>query len=216
MLRGLRAARPPIEKTTQEEVEETLAGLWAMTPSGRHLRRGGRHLAPVRLSRSTISLRRAAVALAVSALIAVGSGLWFPRATSNASVGDDTASEPIRVRTVTSTGDRDALRAPTTRICPIDWRQSTWHVKQLIRCAAEHHGILPRKALYIAWRESRYQPGAYNPTGRAAGIYQHLLKYWPDRAADYGFANWSAFNARANIFVTMRMVRRYGWDPWAI
>jgi hypothetical protein len=111
---------------------------------------------------------------------------------------------------------RDAPRLAATRICPIDWRQSTWHVKQLIRCAAAHHGINQEKALYIAWRESRYRPTAYNEYGRAAGIYQHLLRYWPGRAADYGFKDWSPFNARANILVTMRMVREYGWTPWAM
>jgi hypothetical protein len=110
---------------------------------------------------------------------------------------------------------RDARPAGTaTRVCPIDWRQSTWHVKQLIRCAAGHFGISQEKALYIAWRESRYRPSAYNSGGPAGGLYQHLLKYWPRRAADYGFQNWSVFNARANIFVTMRMVRQYGWTPW--
>jgi hypothetical protein len=109
---------------------------------------------------------------------------------------------------------RDDVRTISSRICPIDWRQSTWHVKQLIRCAASYHGVSQRKALYIAWRESRYRPSAYNAYGRAAGIYQHLLKYWDGRAEEFGFENWSAFNARANIFVAMRMVRRYGWSPW--
>ncbi|HET9250011.1 MAG TPA: hypothetical protein VFP13_08755 [Actinomycetota bacterium] len=103
----------------------------------------------------------------------------------------------------------------STRICPIDWRQSTWHLKQLIKCAASHHGVSREKALYVAWRESRYRPSAYNPNGPAAGIYQHLLKYWPERAEDFGFKNSSPYNARANIIVTMRMVRRYGWSPWA-
>jgi muramidase (phage lysozyme) len=70
------------------------------------------------------------------------------------------------------------------------------------------------KALYVAWRESRYRPSAYNATGDAAGIYQHLVRYWPQRAEVYGFKNWSPFNARANVFVTMRMVRHYGWAPW--
>jgi hypothetical protein len=110
---------------------------------------------------------------------------------------------------------RDAHhRTGATKICPIDWRQSTWHVKRLIRCVAAHYGINQEKALYIAWRESRYRPSAYNGAGPAGGLYQHLLRYWPDRAADYGFADWSIFNARANVFVTMRMVRQYGWTPW--
>ena len=109
---------------------------------------------------------------------------------------------------------RDEIRAPVSRVCPIDWRQSAWHVKQLVRCAAAHFGVGRDKALYVAWRESRYRPSAYNAAGDAAGIYQHLLKYWPRRAAVYGFKDWSPFNARANIIVTMRMVRHYGWAPW--
>jgi soluble lytic murein transglycosylase-like protein len=109
---------------------------------------------------------------------------------------------------------REVSRSTRTRICPIDWRQSSWHVKRLIRCAATHFGISREKAIYIAWRESRFRPTAYNPAGDAAGIYQHLRKYWPDRADMFGFPDRSAFNARANIIVTMRMVRHYGWDPW--
>jgi hypothetical protein len=109
---------------------------------------------------------------------------------------------------------RDTRQATGSQLCPIDWRRSTWHVKQLIRCAATHYSISRRKAIYIAWRESRFQADAYNRTGGAAGIYQHLLRYWPQRAEDYGFPEWSAFNGRANIMVTMRMVRRIGWGPW--
>jgi hypothetical protein len=154
------------------------------------------------------------VAAAIAILIAAASTVGFPRATSNASVGRVHPPEEISLRAVAvvgaiSTGDG-------SRLCPIDWRQSTWHVKKLIRCAAEHYDVGKRKALHIAWRESRYRADAYNRAGRAAGIYQHLLKYWPDRAQAYGFAEWSPFNARANIFVTIRMVRDDGWGPWAL
>jgi hypothetical protein len=41
-----------------------------------------------------------------------------------------------------------------------------------------------------------------------------MLEYWPGRAAAYGFPGWSAFNARANIIVTMEMAQRDGWGPW--
>jgi hypothetical protein len=104
--------------------------------------------------------------------------------------------------------------AEPTRICPIDWRRSTWHVRKLIRCAAEHHGLSPRRSLYVAYRESRYFPRAYNETSCAKGIFQHLCRYWASRAEAFGFPERSAFNARANIFVTMRMVKRSGWGPW--
>lgn len=102
-----------------------------------------------------------------------------------------------------------------SRVCPIDWRKGTKQVKRLIICA-EHRWSVPggaAKALAIADRESHYYPHAYNPSG-AEGIYQHMKSLWPDRAFTYGFKGWSAFDARANIIVTMRMVHRGGWGPW--
>ena len=57
------------------------------------------------------------------------------------------------------------------KVCPIDWREGTWHVKKLIRCAAHHWGVPggADKALYIAHRESRFDPGAYNSYSRRQG-----------------------------------------------
>jgi soluble lytic murein transglycosylase-like protein len=99
-------------------------------------------------------------------------------------------------------------------VCPIDWRRGTYQVKRLIRCAAHYYGVQADKALVIARRESRFRPRAYNAWSCAKGIYQHLCRYWAGRADHYGFDGWSAYNARANIIVSMRMVRRYGWQPW--
>ena len=100
------------------------------------------------------------------------------------------------------------------KICAIDWRAGRREVKHLIRCAANHWGVNPDKALTIAHRESLFDPDAYNSWSCAKGIYQHLCRYWPERAYDYGFKGRSAYNARANIIVTMKMVRHYGWAPW--
>jgi hypothetical protein len=160
----------------------------------------------------TTMIRKCRALIAASILTAVI--MSFPRATSSEAVV--ATNLPRATTTEAMMIQRDQVRVVSSKICPIDWRQSAQHVKRLIRCAAEHHGVSTSTALYIAWRESRYRPSAYNAAGGAAGIYQHLLKYWPDRAADFGFKDWSAFNARANIMVTMRMVRQYGWDPWAL
>lgn len=103
----------------------------------------------------------------------------------------------------------------SAKVCDYDWRKGTFQVKQLIRCAAEHWNVPGGAdlALYIADRESHFYPNAYNPSG-CAGIYQHSLHYWPGRATSFGFHGWSAYNARANIIVTMRMVSDGGWGPW--
>ncbi len=114
------------------------------------------------------------------------------------------------------------LRAPSTltlpshRVCPIPWRRGPNEVRRLIVCAANHWRVPggATTAVAIAWRESRFSPQASNPSG-AEGIYQHLRRYWPSRAAAFGFPGRSAFDARVNIIVTMKMVRRLGnWSPW--
>jgi hypothetical protein len=155
------------------------------------------------------AIRTLAVVLAVSGVIAAATAVAFPRATSSASIGHPAAPDTMIVRSSERSVDE-------TRVCPIDWHTGPWHVKRLISCAAAHFGISRDRALYVAWRESRFDPSAFNADGPAAGVYQHLLRYWPDRAARYGFASASPYNARANIFVTMRMVRRVGWWPWAL
>jgi hypothetical protein len=108
-------------------------------------------------------------------------------------------------------------RAIPRPICPIDWQRGPFYVRRLVLCAATYYHVPggPAKALAIADRESRLYPRAYNRYSGAMGIYQHLARYWPGRAAAYGFRGWSGFNARANIIVTMKMVKQLGgWWPW--
>jgi soluble lytic murein transglycosylase-like protein len=147
---------------------------------------------------NAIRLRRAiAATLFLTATLTI-----LPASTGAAAPID---SDGSRLMTTTST---------TTRLCPIDWRRGRAYVKDLIRCAARHYGINVDKALYVADRESNFHPDAYNSWSCAKGLYQHLCRYWPERAETYGYEGRSAFNGRANIMVTMRMVKRNGWSPW--
>ena len=100
------------------------------------------------------------------------------------------------------------------KICDIPWRDGVTQVKRLIRCSAHHWHVNVDKALAIANRESHFRPRAYNSYSCASGLYQHICGYWPDRAFKFGFKGRSAFNGRANIIVTMKMVSRVGWGPW--
>jgi hypothetical protein len=143
--------------------------------------------------RRAIRLRRALVATLILTAILTS----FSAASANAATLESTRTTSV-----------------STKVCSVDWRKGRYYVKKLIRCAAHHYGVSPDRALYIAHRESDFTPKAFNDWSCAKGIYQHLCRYWPGRARTYGFNDWSAFNARANIMVTMRMVRRYGWGPW--
>jgi hypothetical protein len=103
------------------------------------------------------------------------------------------------------------------RICDHDWRQGTWHIKQLIKCAARHWDSpgTPLKAIEVAHCESNLEPSAHNPNGYA-GLFQQATQYWPDRADHWGQPDRSVFNGRANVIVSVRMAASTNsWSAWA-
>jgi hypothetical protein len=113
--------------------------------------------------------------------------------------------------------------AHASGICEYQWWKrnggySVYQVKRTIRCAVAHYPVPggTRKALYIAWRESRYDPYAVNPNGRYKGIYQQGISWWQGRYRTYGFPYLRdrILNARTNIIVSIRMAHRHGWAPW--
>jgi hypothetical protein len=110
----------------------------------------------------------------------------------------------------------NAVTGTMDTVCRIDWRTSRFQVKRLIKCVAGYYHVNADRALYVARRESRYDPRAFNASSCAKGLFQHLCRYWPERADAYGFDDWSAYNGRANVFVTIKMVKRYGWGPWGL
>ena len=91
-------------------------------------------------------------------------------------------------------------------------------VEQIIVDAANKHGIDPKYALDIARCESSLNPNAVNynyyENGNPSGLFQHISGYWPARAAKYGYAGASVFDATANANVTMAMWRDGGMGLW--
>jgi hypothetical protein len=113
--------------------------------------------------------------------------------------------------------------AKAAGVCEFPWQTksggySEWQVKRIIKCAVAHYPVAggAHKALYIAWRESRYDPYAVNPNGRFKGIYQQGISWWQTRYKTYGFRYLpdKILNARTNIIVSIRMAHQHGWGPW--
>lgn len=107
-------------------------------------------------------------------------------------------------------------------------------MQALIRCVFNvmDIGAQVPTAFAIAERESSYWPWARNPNSDSAchpwgtnpygscGLFQHLARYWPARAHSY-LPDWAFKNphpgirqARANVWVTARMVKASGWCHW--
>jgi len=118
--------------------------------------------------------------------------------------------------TLTTTDIAREARLVRRTVCDYDWQKSTYQLKRLIRCAARRWDVSGggRKALSVARCESGFDPDAYNPGGYA-GVYQQATRYWPTRARTYGFRDYSVYNGRANVIVSVRMAHRGGWGPWS-
>jgi hypothetical protein len=64
---------------------------------------------------------------------------------------------------------------------------------------AHFAGDLVDQALSIIRCESYGDPDAVNPVSGAAGLFQHLPRYWPERAAAAGYPGASVYDPEANI-----------------
>ena len=157
--------------------------------------------------------RSFAAALMLTLLLTAASLISAAGASASAGSGDGTNNGSVSTGT---TSDSTTARMLSRRICDIDWKRSTFQLKRLIRCAARRWDVAggPDKAVRVARCESHLDPHAYNPGGYA-GVYQQATRYWPTRATTYGFHDYSVYNGRANIMVSIRMAHRGGWTPWA-
>jgi hypothetical protein len=113
-------------------------------------------------------------------------------------------------------GTAGAANAVPGKVCDFDWTKGTWHVRQLIKCAAERWDSpgTPADAVAVAECESKLRPDAYNPNGYA-GLFQQAVSHWPERAERWGQPGRWVFNGRANIIVSIRMAASLGsWSAW--
>lgn len=78
-----------------------------------------------------------------------------------------------------------------------------------MRQAARKYGLDENNFVRIAKCESTLNPNvvnySYNENGHPSGLFQHISGYWPARAAKYGYAGASVFDATANANVTAAM-----------
>lgn len=88
---------------------------------------------------------------------------------------------------------------------PVKPTDAVW----LIKYYAKKHWVNEKLALNIAGCESGYR-NVKNKNSSAQGIYQHIARYRPARAAKYGWKWQPSSNIEANIDVSIQMIR----DQW--
>ena len=95
---------------------------------------------------------------------------------------------------------------------------SCWHHdkrKRVARCfirrAATHFHQSRRQAYYIAWRESRYNWRATNPSSGTAGLYQFASGTWEHTP----YKRHSRYNPRWASLAAMWMWKHGGYSHWS-
>jgi hypothetical protein len=141
----------------------------------------------------------------------------FNRPTMRRALVAALASASLLAPAATSATNAEARSVPL-RVCEYEWQRGTWHIKQLIRCAASRWSVPGGavKAIEVGDCESHLDAGARSSGGSYAGLYQQSTRYWPSRATRFGQGDRSVFNGRANIIVSIRMAHADGsWSTWA-
>lgn len=102
---------------------------------------------------------------------------------------------------------------------PVQSASSGSDIEIIVRHAALAHGINPDYFVKVAKCESGLNPNAINhnyfENGNPSGLFQHLSGYWPARAAKFGYAGASVFDAVANANVTAAMFAEGDSGLWA-
>lgn len=73
------------------------------------------------------------------------------------------------------------------------------------------------RAIGIIACESKGDPRARNPRSGASGLFQHMPRYWDERASGAGFPGASIFDPEANVAAAAYLIYEHpggGWQHW--
>jgi soluble lytic murein transglycosylase-like protein len=109
--------------------------------------------------------------------------------------------------TVAAPSPRVLAPAPAPAPRPVE----EWRSLVSAYFAPEHVDL----ALKIISCESGGDPNAQNPSSGAAGLFQHIPRYWDARAASAGMPGASIFDPIANVAASAYLAYSDGWGHWS-
>ncbi len=135
-------------------------------------------------------------------------GLGFARATDEPAVGVpivEESAEPTSDETSADSESTGTIAAPSS-----GWL-SEIEVRELVTLYFAPEDI--NRAVSIAWCESRFDPNAQDLKTGGIGLFNHLPGYWPDRAANAGFAGSELTDAEASTAAAAwEVYNGAGWE----
>jgi hypothetical protein len=105
----------------------------------------------------------------------------------------------------------EAEAAAGTIASPSSGWLSEVEVRALVELYFEPQDV--NRAVRIAWCESRFDPGATDLRTGGVGLFNHLPRYWDERAANAGFAGVAATDAQAaTAAAAWEVYNGAGWE----
>ena len=129
--------------------------------------------------------------------------------------GQATAAESdVATATTVASEQETAAAEQSTETITSDGWLSQVQVRALV---AEYFAAEDvNKAVRVAWCESRFNPASTNLRTGAVGLFQHLPKYWAERAESAGFPDADATDPEASTAAAAWAVyNEGGWDTFA-
>lgn len=127
----------------------------------------------------------------------------------------DRAWKPIVVTTTTTTVPKPAptrAAAPARAPAPPPAPRPVEEWRSLVSSYFAASDV--DKALRVISCESGGDPNAVNSASGAAGLFQHIPRYWAERASAIGLPGVSIFDPVANVAAAAFLVYTEGWSPW--
>jgi uncharacterized protein YabE (DUF348 family) len=109
------------------------------------------------------------------------------------------------------------LAAPVTEVRRVGTRVPSGggsEIEAIIRDAAAAQGANADQLVRVAYCESRFNPGAYNASSGASGLFQFLASTWAANSVRAGYAGASVFDPVASANVAAWMFARGQAGQW--
>ncbi len=132
-----------------------------------------------------------------------------------ASAGSETdATSAANSNSSTGSGSAASQSPPTTAVS-MEVDASGWLSQIQVRALVSEYFTAAdvNHAVRVAWCESRFDPEAINRRTGGIGLFQHLPKYWPERAAAAGFTGAEPTDPEASVAAAAwEVYHGGGWD----
>jgi hypothetical protein len=135
-----------------------------------------------------------------------------------AQLADNQASHGVEALTTTQTDGEDERGPAADETSTGTIAESGWLSQVQVRAIVALYFAAEdvNRAVRVAWCESRFDPESVNLRTGAVGLFQHLPRYWEERAANAGFAGADATDPEASTAAAAWAVYHGGgWDTFA-